>query len=234
MPPRQFPLVRIAALASLVAAGASPVSAQSVSEERPVAAFTEIRASRGVDVELTQGARESLRIEAKGIELAEVISRVENGALILSTSKERWGQRDIVAHVGFVQLSSIAASGGSDIEGRNRLRFEDLTIEASGGSDVELDLEANNLELRASGGSDLDLRGTARVVSISASGGSDASAKLLRAERVEARVSGGSDAELHATTAIEIHASGGSDVEIFGNPGERRVDNDRSSDVTWR
>lgn len=235
MPPRKSTLIPVFAVTTLLmAGGAPPASAQSASEERPVGAFTELRASRGVDVELTQGSRESLRIEVKGIELADVISRIENGVLTLSTTENRWNQREVVAHVGFVRLESIEASGGSDVEGRNRLRFEDLTVEASGGSDVELDLEAHNLELRASGGSDLDLSGTARVVSIAASGGSDASARQLTAERVEARVSGGSDAELHATAAVEIHASGGSDIEIFGNPAERRVDNDKSSDVIWR
>ena len=59
-------------------------------------------------------------------------------------------------------------------------------------------------------------------------------ASSMAAERVELRVSGGSDASVRASAAIEIDASGGSDIEVAGNPAERNVNNDRSSDVTWR
>jgi hypothetical protein len=219
---------------SLLLAGS--LAAQPTSQERTVTSFAELRAQQGVDVQLTQGTRESLRIEVEGAELADVVSSVEGNVLTLSMPNNwTWvpGRR-VVAHVGFVRLSAISASGGSDIQSRNALRLEDLEVAASGGSDVDLDVQARSLEFRLSGGSDLELRGSTPSLTISASGGSDADAASMTAERVELHVSGGSDASVRATAAIEIEASGGSDVLVSGNPADRQVNNDKSSDVTWR
>jgi hypothetical protein len=219
---------------SLLLAG--PLAAQSTSEDRNVTAFSELRTQQGIDVYLTQGSRESLRIEVEGAQLEDVMSTVEGNVLKLSMPNDwSWTSgRRVTAHVGFVRLTAISASGGADVHSRNALRLDDLEVAASGGSDVDLDVQARNLELTVSGGSDLDLRGSTSSLTIAASGGSDADASSMAAERVELRVSGGSDASVRASAAIEIDASGGSDIEVAGNPAERNVNNDRSSDVTWR
>jgi hypothetical protein len=234
MSSRQPLIQTVFAVPVLLIAVASPVLAQPASEERPVAGFSEIRADRGVDVYLTQGTRESLRIEAEGYALEDVISNVEGGVLILSKSDGRWWPaRRVVAHVEVVRLSAITASGGSDVQSRNALRLENLEVEASGGSDVDLDVQARSLEFTLSGGSDLRLSGSTQQLVVEASGGSDAAARQMAAERVRLQVSGGSDASVQASAAIDIEASGGSDVHVFGNPGERRVNNDKGSDVIW-
>lgn len=218
---------------SLLLAGS--LAAQPTSEDRNVAGFTELRAQQGIDVQLTQGSRESLRIEVEGAELGDVVSTVEGNVLTLSMPNNwTWTPgRRVVAHVEFVRLSAISASGGSDIRSRNTLRLDDLEVRASGGSDVDLDVQAKSLELTLSGGSDLELRGSTPSLTITASGGSDADAASMAAERVELRVSGGSDASVRASAAIEIDASGGSDVSVSGKPADRQVNNDKSSDVTW-
>ena len=219
---------------SLLLAGS--LAAQPTSEERTVNGFTELRVQQGVDVYLTQGSRESLRIEVEGAKLEDVVSTVEGNVLTLSMPNNwMWTPgRRVAAHVGFVRLTAISASGGSDIESRNALRLEDLEVRASGGSDVDLDVQARSLEFTLSGGSDLELRGSTPSLTLTASGGSDADAASMAAERVELRISGGSDASVRASTAIEIEASGGSDVSVSGNPAERQVNNDKSSDVTWK
>ncbi len=238
MSSRQSLLAVVLAVPCLLVAGSLPALAQPTSEERPVSGFTALRSQRGVDVYLTQGTRESVGIEVDGYKLEDVSATVEDNVLVLATADEGWwsglGERRVIAHVEFVRLSAITASGGSDIESRNALKLDDLTVQASGGSDIELDVQASSLELTLSGGSDLDLRGSTTSLVINASGGSDASARSMAATRVTAKVSGGSDAVLRATEAIEINASGGSDVQVFGNPAERNVRNDKSSDVIWR
>jgi hypothetical protein len=191
----------------------------------------------GIDVYLTQATEESLRVEVVGLELADIVSEVEGDTLTLRNSRGRnWlddDEREATAYLNFVQLSSIEASGGSDIESRNNLELDALTIDASGGSDIDIAVSAQSVEFTVSGGSDVEVRGDTRSLTVAASGGSDISAQSLQAGSVTAAVAGGSDAIIRVSESIVLDANGGSDVIIYGDPAQRTVNNDRSSDVVW-
>ena len=227
---------KLAVTCLLWVAGTCVAHAQSASEERPVGAFSKLVVRDGIDVYLTQSTEARLRIEVKRWNLAEIVTTVEGDTLTLSIPSRRDGSfpddHEATAYVDFVQLSSIRASGGSDVESRNSLELDGLAVDASGGSDLDLDVNAQSLEFTVSGGSDVDLSGATQALTITASGGSDISAESLDAERVTASVSGGSDADIRATAAIVLDASSGSDVDIHGNPAESTINADRSSDVS--
>lgn len=202
-------------------------------EERSVGPFSKLHVQNGIDIYLTQSDRESLRVEASDPD--NVVTDVANGELRISRKRAGgfFGGGGKV-YVGFVRLSDVDVSGGSDIESQNQLKLDDFTLRASGGSDVDLDVQAKSLDLSLSGGCDARLKGSAETLAVRASGGSDISAGGLNAGRVKLNVSGGSDARVNASDAIEIDASGGSDVSVTGNPRQRTVNNDKSSDVYWR
>ena len=72
---------------------------------------------------------------------------------------------------GVAQKLSIDSSGGADAE-CSELEAEDVTINASGGSDV--DAVANStLSLRASGGADVHIKGNPQIVHWDVSGSAD-------------------------------------------------------------
>ena len=72
---------------------------------------------------------------------------------------------------GIAQKLSIDSSGGADTE-CGELEAEDVTINASGGSDI--DAVANStLSLTASGGADIHIKGNPQIIHWDVSGGSD-------------------------------------------------------------
>ena len=72
---------------------------------------------------------------------------------------------------GITQKLSIDSSGGADTE-CGELEAEDVTINASGGSDI--DAVANStLSLTASGGADIHIKGNPQIVHWDVSGGAD-------------------------------------------------------------
>ncbi|MBN1239263.1 MAG: DUF2807 domain-containing protein [Gammaproteobacteria bacterium] len=214
------------------------VYAEADTEERQVESFSKLRVQNGVDVHLTQADREALRIEVDGIGIEDVVTEVVDDELRITRAGGALGRflstGRVSAYIDFVRLSDIEVSGGSDVRGRSTIEADELRVVASGGSDVRLTVDASQLEFRLSGGSDLDVEGRADDLSVDASGGSDVSAGRLRAQRASVRVSGGSDASVNAAARVDIEASGGSDVDVHGDPRDRTVDTDRSSDVTWK
>ena len=72
---------------------------------------------------------------------------------------------------GITQQLSIDSSGGADVK-CGELEAEDVTINASGGSDI--DAVANStLSLTASGGADIHIKGNPQIVHWDVSGGAD-------------------------------------------------------------
>lgn len=206
----------------MLTAGLNP-SSDDWKKDRPVSGFTGLSVSSGIDVYLTQGNSEKLTFEVKGVDEDRVMSKIENGTLKLYIDRKgfsgwNFGRSNYVkAYVTFRQLTSLQASGGADVFGQGNMTFNDLNVDASGGSDVKLTLKANKVNVEASGGADAILQGSARTLNANGSGGSDLDARKLTVEVCRANSSGGSDVYVNASQELSMQASGGSDIYYYGS-----------------
>jgi hypothetical protein len=185
--------------------------------------FNEMAVSSGIDVYLTQGNSESIKIVTSNEHLNKVIVEKNGTRLnIRYGTKNNWSgmfkDREIKVYVNFKNLQALTASGGSDVNSQHTINVPRMTITSSGGSDIELDLNTTDLEITSSGGSDVNLRGKAVNMSVTSSGGSDVDAKDFPVQNARVRSSGGADVDIYVTKALDVTASGGSDVSYKGNP----------------
>ena len=208
-------------------------------KDRAISSFQALSVNSGIEVYLTQGSAEKLTIETKGIDETDVKSEVRNGVLkIYIDRKDRnWslGRNTYVkAYLTFKQLNNLQASGGSNVFGQGSLSFNDLNVEASGGSNVTLALKANKLNASASGGADLKLEGSARTLNADGSGGADLDARKLTVDVCNANSSGGSDVYVNATRELSMKASGGSDIYYYGSANVVAKSESGGSDITHK
>jgi Protein of unknown function (DUF2807). len=204
-----------------------------IEEDRKVGNFDAVSVGYGIDVHLDQSNQTSVSVKAKKETMKHIITEVKNGTLIIKI--DNWKKRikggmDITIHVP--NLDKISASGGSDVYGKGNWKMDDLVINLSGGSDLEMELVANKLECNASGGSDIDLKGSADKIKINCSGGSDIEARKFIVKHCTVNASGGSDVEVYASESINASASGASDITYKGNPSEVKVHSSGSSDIS--
>jgi hypothetical protein len=185
--------------------------------------FNEITVSSGIDLYLTQGNSESLKIVTSNEHLNKVVVEKNGTRLnIRYGTKNNWSgmfkDREIKVYVSFKNLQALSASGGSDVNSQQTINVPRLSITSSGGSDIELNLITNNLSITSSGGSDISLKGRATNLNVTSSGGSDVDAKEFAVENARVNSSGGADVDIFVTKALDVTASGGSDVSYKGNP----------------
>lgn len=203
----------------------SCISAQDVNRNQPLAGVTALDISAGVNVFLSQGSTESVRIEAKGFDDDEVISELRGGKLVLTVRRQNgwkgvFGRNSSVkAYVTVKNLNSIDVSSGADLEGETNLVADDLTLNTSSGADVDLDVKVNRLTVSVSSGADVKLSGSAGKLTASSSSGADLDADRLVADVCYAEASGGGDARVHGRKELYLRASGGGDVTYSG-PGQ--------------
>ena len=201
----------------------------------PLKAFNGISVSSGIDLYLTKGNTEALNIQSDASTLKE-IDVVQNNGMITIRFKDHfnWNRilssKPVKAYLNYKTLLSIKASGGSDVYTQNLLDSRDLTLTASGGADLKLQISCSNLSVQISGGSDADLTGRAENMVVSLSGGSDLNAYNLMVSSAKVNASGGADAKVSVSRALDANATGGSDIYFKGNPAVRKNDS-KSGDV---
>lgn len=219
---------------------ASTIYAQNTEETRNVSNFKGIHISSGIDLYIKQGNVESVRIVGDKDKLGKVKTEKEGDVLRIYAGSSKgwfnfdfdWSNKKIIkAYVTVKDLNSIWATGGSDVFSEGKLDLIKLELKATGGSDVKLNLDTDELICETTGGSDVTLSGTATVFRASTTGGSDLKAKELRTNFCSVSSTGGSDAHVWAEKEISISATGGSDVYYKG--GARLVQSNSSggSDV---
>ncbi|MFB9294675.1 head GIN domain-containing protein [Persicitalea jodogahamensis] len=204
------------------------------SENRSIREVRAVKVNKGIDLYIRQGDNEKLTLEADENLLKYFVSDVSNGTLTLTIDKTFVQAKTLKAYLTVRSLERLESSGGSDVYSEGVLRAEKMICQASGGSDVRLELDVKNMTINTSGGADAYLKGLASQLQVSASGGSDIKARDLRADVVKATASGGADVHVFADLRLTARASGAGSVYYYGDPQEVNQSSSGGGDVKKR
>ena len=209
-------------------------------ETRQVRNFNGIKVSTGIDLYITMGTAEEVKIVADDDIIDDLITEVKDGTLrIYMKQSNNWfnwnsGNQTRKAYVTVKELKEINASSGSDVNSENMLTGENLKVSTSSGSDVTLDIHYKNFSLDASSGSDAKISGKTKNFEAEASSGSDIKAQDLESSICRVSVSSGSDATVNVSSELYAKASSGADVWYYGNPQVKDIDESSGGDVSHK
>lgn len=207
-------------------------------EKRAIDSFSNINVASGIDLYLTQGNSVDLEVVCSKDDLHRLITEVQGSTLKIymkGNNSWSWNSKNTPkVYLTFEQLEAINASGGSDVYGQNTITLADFKITASGGADIYMDVNIEQLKMNTSGGSDIKIKGTTNTMHATASGGSDINARELKAQKVTVNSSGGADATVWAEREIIANASGGSDITYIGNPQHKQLNESGAGDISHR
>ena len=204
-------------------------------EIRQLKNFNAIKVSAGIDLYITMGETEEVKIVADDDIIDDIITEVKDGKLIIymkSNNWFNWGTRGTrKAYVTVKELIAISASSGSDVRSENTLKGESLKVKTSSGSDVEIDIFYKNFLLDTSSGSDAKVSGKVKTFKAEASSGSDIKAQNLESTICKVRASSGSDITVKVSGELYAKASSGADIRYYGNPEIRDINESSGGDV---
>ena len=204
---------------------------------RSVSGFHGVDVSGGIDLFISSGS-ESVYLTASDATVLPLIKTVVKDGILHIYLDENFkrGRHDskMQAYVSLSKLTSLGASGGSDILFQNEITAEDLNVGLSGGSNLKGKLNANHLTINQSGGSDVDLSGNVKNLDVEASGGSELAGYGLAADYIRIRASGGSESRITANKELNVVVSGGSEVYYKGGATVREIKSSGSSTVSHK
>jgi hypothetical protein len=180
--------------------------------------FTGIRVSQGIEVQLTQDNEVSFTAEMDDNLHEHLITEVVDDVLKIYFDDNVRKRKESTIYLSMPNISSIKTSSGADVIGTNIINTDNLTIDSSSGSEVNLDIEATSISSEASSGSQIELKGNCESFTADSSSGSQIDADNLKAKDVEAEASSGADVDVFASGSIDAKASSGGSIDVNGNP----------------
>ena len=192
-----------------------------ITEDRMVdTGFDQVKGSAGIDVYLIEGTEEKIVVEADENLLEIIETEISNGKLTIgTTSGKNIGRcKSKKVFVTYKQLESIASSSGADVIANNVVKSKTLTLDASSGSDLEVEVFANELFVESSSGADIRVSGKTSKLVADASSGSSINAKELKAISCNAEASSGADVTVNVKENLKAAASSGGDIIYYGDP----------------
>lgn len=118
-------------------------------------------------------------------------------------------------------LSYINTSASADIRTLETMISDELKLNSSSGSSIELDLDCNKLKANLSSGAEIILEGEIGVQDIIVSSGANYKSSEAASAEVYANASSGGDIKVWVEDKIEGHASSGASIRYKGEPNIR-------------
>ena len=203
-----------------------------VTDERTVTEnFTAVKGSAGLDVYLTEGAENKIVVEADENLLDIIETEINNGKLNITTTENIGRSKSKKVHVTYKEINKIYASSGADVIGNSVIKSEKITLDASSGSDLEVEVFAKEVIAETSSGADLNVSGKATLLMASSSSGSAIKARGLLVINCNADASSGADITVNVKEKPSTEATSGGNIKYYGNPSAVSNDASRSGKV---
>lgn len=189
---------------------------QVVEETRNVSEdFTIISASEGLDVYVTQDRDLKISVEADENIIDLIATDVRDGRLKIHTT-ENIGRATKKVYVSLPEITALESSSGADLIVQNVIEAQKIELDASSGSDLQVELVADEISAEASSGADIKISGKANMLYADASSGSDIKASELTTKTCNADASSGADISVNVTESLVADASSGADISYTG------------------
>lgn len=201
------------------------------SEVRSVGSFTGVKAAEAIDVYLKKGDKESVRVEATGVNISEVLTEVSGSYLKIHMLKSNYRSINVKVYVTYVNLTKISASSASNVFSDGVIRSGSLDVSVSSAASAELSIEAGTSVVEASSAADVVLEGKVKKLEVEASSAGDVDAYGLESEEVSASASSAGSIKVNVTKQLDARASSGGSVRYRGSPARTNTDSSSGGSV---
>jgi len=190
---------------------------QVVEESRKVTdEFNMVHASEGLDVFVTQGNQFSIDVEADENIIDLIGTDIRDGRLKIHAI-ENIGRATKNVYVTLPEVASLSTSSGADLIAQNTIKTRKIELDASSGSDLEVEVDADEVSADTSSGADIKISGRTNVFYADASSGSDIKARDLMSKRCTADANSGADISVNVSESLTADASSGADISYTGD-----------------
>lgn len=189
-------------------------------EEKKVGRADRIYIDGSFDVELTQGAAVSLKIEADD-NLHELIEVEEHDGKLRIKQRNGVGfstNNRMVIYITTPSLKEFHLSGSGTVTGKNKFTETDhLSLSVSGSGNVTIEVNTPDVDADIAGSGALNVKGETKDLSVNISGSGDYHGYDLKSENAKVAITGSGGARLFADSKLDVNIAGSGSVYYKGS-----------------
>lgn len=220
-------------------------------QEREVPSFDAIKVGCAINLYISQGDKQSVKVVTDENLQDRITTKVANGTLNLSCDNVKNASKMDV-YVTAVNLSKIDASGASKVTGEGPLKSDNFGLYMSGAAMATLNIETgtfnnetsgaaiNTITLTAktantevSGAGNLTIKGTAEKHNTEVSGAGNLKALEFITDNTDAEVSGAGNAKLMARKTLKADLSGAGNITYFDKDDIKKISKQGQYQITF-
>ncbi len=187
-------------------------------------------------IQLVKSAEESIEIIAETGDLEKIVIENKNGKLKIGYKPLAIIKSTPKFIVGYKNIKNIEIKGSCTLQGEN-LEFDDISIETSGSSKIDMSMTAKTVKMELSGSSDakinfnstkvdIELNGSSKTVAsgkidelkVECNGSSDLDARNCEVKLAYFESSGSTESYIFATEKLKIVMNGSGKLFYKGKP----------------
>lgn len=191
-----------------------------IKQTREVGNFSGIKVGGAFNVSITPSESFSLTVESDDNLMDQIITEVDGDVLEIKSKGNIKNPSELNIYVSMPNLNSLDVSGAATVytlsgSTINASKFE---MEASGASNVNLNLNAGDVSVEVSGAADVVLIGVATSLDAEVSGAGSLKAERLDTPKSVVNASGAGDIKIAGTGVVAATTSGAGSIKYQNKP----------------
>lgn len=180
------------------------------SEDQPISEFSQLSVNGVFNLYLSQGDKESLRIEADQETMDKIIVRNtgEKLSIELEEGFELFDREEINIYLTITDIDSFEFEGVGNIKTEEVLRLKDLDLKGDGVGNTKLELEADRIDAEFNLVGNVTLSGKVETIDLNNNGLGNVDASDLKAQFMTLNTNGIGNVEVYSEKEISITANG--------------------------
>lgn len=199
------------------------ISKSFLQDERQIGAFKGIAAGGPLNIQVTIGNKESVRLEGDEEAIADLVTEIKDGILIIrpKTKWNDWSRRynrpEVTVYITAKRLTSLTLSGSGSLEVENPINGSDLVTTLSGSGSIKATANVSSFEGVLSGSGTLNIAGKTTTANLTISGSGNLLGKSFTADKASVQISGSANVYIKATGKLEAVISGSGNIYYSGD-----------------
>jgi hypothetical protein len=194
-------------------------SGNHIQHSSTVKPFDKIEVSGGMILVLKQDSSYGIKVATDSNLIQQVKVDVGGSKLTVKMKDGQYcGKDSVVIEAGIGQLKELNVAGSVKVRTDGRIYTDQLKLNASGSSDITLDLNAASLSSALDGVTTLRLSGQAGVHSFNVQGNADIKAFDFTAGTYNIGIAGSAKADINVLNELNVKTEGSSEIHYKGNP----------------
>ncbi|MGY3791859.1 head GIN domain-containing protein [Aquimarina sp. 433] len=199
-----------------------------------LAAFDELKVYDAINVTLIKAAENKAVITGDDVDQVAIVSKNGRVKVKMEIDNILDGKDTNVTIYHTEDLALIDANENSVITSNSTIESKYITIRAQEGAEIDLKVNAKNLDSKAVSGGKISISGDVPNQDVLVRTGGKYFAKKLSAEQTDVTVLAGGKAYINSDEYVDASVTAGGIIEIYGNPEKVKQDKTLGGSIVIR